>query len=140
MSSFSITLSPRISETDLVGHINNVAITAWFEDLRVRYMRSMTCPGREGGIGSFTLASLTIDFVGETHYGADVVLTMHNVSLGNSSITLEGELHQGDKLSARGKAVMVYWDTQTRRPQRIPDSYREKLDSSQTVDVNTSPG
>jgi acyl-CoA thioester hydrolase len=131
MSSFSITLSPRISETDLVGHVNNVAIAAWFEDLRVRYMSSLTGWEREGGIGDFTLASLTIDFVGETHYGADVVMTMRNVTLGNSSITLEGELHQGDKLTARGKAVMVYWDTQTRRPKRIPDSYREKLGSSQ---------
>ena len=41
MSLFSITLTPRISETDLVGHVNNVSIAAWFEDLRVRYMDSL---------------------------------------------------------------------------------------------------
>lgn len=47
MSRFSITLTPRISETDLVGHINNVSIAAWFEDLRVRYMESLEEPGGE---------------------------------------------------------------------------------------------
>jgi acyl-CoA thioester hydrolase len=131
MSRFTIALSPRICETDIVGHINNVAIAAWFEDLRVRYMRSFTGSEREGGIGDFTLASVTIDFIGETHYGTDVMLIMQDVTLGTSSITLEGELHQHGKLTARGKAVMVHWDTQTRKPLRIPDSYREQLDDLQ---------
>lgn len=127
MSRFSITLTPRISETDLVGHINNVSIAAWFEDLRVRYMESLEEPGGEGGIGHFTLASLKIDFLGETHYGTDVVLSMETVTIGNSSITLEGELHQDGKLTVKGSAVMVHWHPETHRPQRIPDSYRERV-------------
>lgn len=127
MSIFSFTLTPRISETDLVGHVNNVSIAAWFEDLRVRYMTSLEAVGAQGGMLHFTLASLQIDFIGETHYGTDVVMSMESVRLGNSSITLEGALHQGDKLAVRGTAVMVHWHPDTHRPQRIPDSYREKV-------------
>ena len=128
MTTFSITLTPRISETDLVGHINNVSIAAWFEDLRVRFMRSFQAPDdASGGSGHFTLASLKLDFVAETHYGEDVVLTMQTVTLGNSSITLQGELHQGGRLTVKGTAVMVRWDPDTHRPQRIPEEYRQRI-------------
>jgi acyl-CoA thioester hydrolase len=127
MSRFSITLTPRISETDLVGHVNNVAIAAWFEDLRVRFMNALVTSDGGRMPGNFTLASLSIDFVAETHFGTDVTLTMQRVSPGNSSVTLEGELHQDGRLTARGKAVMVYWDVETRRPQRLPDDYRARL-------------
>ena len=128
MSRFSITLTPRISETDLVGHVNNVAIAAWFEDLRVRFMRSFEAPGdARAGSGHFTLASIKLDFVAETHFGEDVVLTMQDVTLGNSSITLEGELHQGGSLTVKGTAVMVRWDPGTHKPQRIPDEYRSRI-------------
>ena len=127
MSGFSITLTPRISETDLVGHVNNVAIAAWFEDLRVRFMNAALSSDGGRMPGNFTLASLSIDFVAETHFGTDVVLTMKDVSPGNSSITLEGELYQDDRLTARGKAVMVYWNIETRRPQQLPDDYRARL-------------
>jgi acyl-CoA thioester hydrolase len=127
MPNFSITLTPRISETDLVGHVNNVSIAAWFEDLRVRYMDSLQEPDVAGGIGGFTLASLKIDFIGETHYGTDVVLSMESVTIGNSSITLDGVLRQGDKLTVKATAVMVHWHPETHRPQRIPDSYREQV-------------
>jgi acyl-CoA thioester hydrolase len=128
MTSFSITLTPRFTETDMVGHINNVSIAAWFEDLRIRFMRSIEEPGTASDwAGHFTLASLKLDFIGETHYGEDVVLTMQTVTLGNSSMTLEGELHQGGKLTVKGAAVMVQWDPDTHRPRRIPDEYRELI-------------
>ena len=127
MPLFSCSLSPRISETDLVGHINNVAIAAWFEDLRVRYMRSLVPIEQEGQPVGFTLASVHIDFIAETHYGTDVTLHMQKTTVGNSSVTLKGEIHQDGKLTARGISVMVYWDTATRRPQRLPDIYRQKL-------------
>ncbi|MFK8048781.1 MAG: acyl-CoA thioesterase [Halioglobus sp.] len=127
MSLFSITLTPRISETDLVGHVNNVSIAAWFEDLRVRYMASLEAIDTEGEMLHFTLASLQIDFIGETHYGSEVTMSMESVAVGNSSITLEGVMHQNDKLAAKGTAVMVHWHPQTHRPQRIPDFYREKV-------------
>ena len=125
MTPFAITLSPRISETDLVGHINNVSIAAWFEDLRVRFMRSLPVPAEVNDATSFTLASVHIDYVAETHFGSEVTLEMHAVTVGNTSIKLEGELHQDGKLTARGVSVMVCWDAVTRRPQRVPDSYRE---------------
>ena len=125
MALFSITLSPRISETDAVGHINNVSIAAWFEDLRVRYLRSLPVPSELHEATSFTLASVHIDYVAETHFGSEVTLEMHAVAVGNTSIRLEGELHQEGNLTARGIAVMVCWDPESRRPQRVPDSYRD---------------
>jgi hypothetical protein len=31
---FEISIRPRVSETDMLGHINNVAVMAWFEEGR----------------------------------------------------------------------------------------------------------
>ncbi len=76
MDKFTITINSQLRETDLVGHINNVSISPWFEDLRVRYMESLRGLDVKGDPSHFTLFFVTIDFVGETHYRSDVVMTL----------------------------------------------------------------
>ncbi|NOR41658.1 MAG: hypothetical protein GQ537_10660, partial [Gammaproteobacteria bacterium] len=47
--------------------------------------------------------------------------------IGNSSLTVMCEMTQGDKVTARGKAVLVNLDRQSNKPVRVPDSLREEL-------------
>ena len=51
---------------------------------------------------------LQIDFVAETFYGSDVVAKITAARAGNSSLTILCEMFQQDRLTVKGKAVLVY--------------------------------
>lgn len=126
-SIFAITIRPRASETDLVGHINNTVIAVWFEELRTSYLMHL----QEGEDGlpplHVTMASVTIDYLGETFFGSDVEARLRSVTLGNTSMTMECDMFQNGRQVVRARAVLVNWDRETRKPQRIGDDYRQRI-------------
>ena len=126
MKNHAITISPRFYETDALGHINNASIAAWFEVARMHFMGSLE--GREPSAAKdWILASLHIDYVAETFFGTDVTARITEACVGNSSLTLSCEMSQGDKLTVKGRAVLVYLDPQMKKPARIPDAIRERV-------------
>ena len=128
MTPFSIVLTPRFYETDALGHINNAAVAAWFEVVRIQWLESLL--GRAvGSESSWVLASLKLDFIAETFYGEDVVARVVGAAAGNTSLTVDCEMLQGDRLTVRGTAVLVHLDFDNKQPQRLPDSLRSRLDS-----------
>lgn len=126
MKEHKTTITPRLYETDALGHINNATIAAWFEVARVRFLESL---GQDSPATAqdWILASVHIDFVDETFYGSDVAASITEASVGNSSLTLDCSMVQDGRLTVRGKAVMVHMDAQSKSPTRIPDSLREKI-------------
>ena len=126
MQDFSVIITPRFYETDALGHINNASIAAWFEVVRIRFLESLGQDGLAGAM-DWILASLQIDFVAETFYGTDVIASITGAKIGNSSMTVVCEMMQGDKIKARGNAVLVNMDRQSNKPARVLDSLREEL-------------
>jgi acyl-CoA thioester hydrolase len=126
LQEFAITITPRLYETDAMGHINNATIAAWFEVVRVRFLESLV--DHSPGIArDWILASVHIDFVDETFYGTDVTAKIIQAGIGNSSLTLHTEMLQGGRLTVRGKAVLVHIDPQSKSPMRVPDAVRNKI-------------
>lgn len=121
-------IRPRFYETDAQGHINNVTIAGWFEVTRMGWMGSL---GAEHVVGprNWILASVQIDYLAETFFGSDVELKVPESTVGNSSLTVQGEMWQNAKQTMRGKAVLVHMDSETRRTQRIPEELRELIRS-----------
>lgn len=126
MEPFTITLTPRLYETDVMGHINNASIAAWFEVVRVRFLEFLVEGGPAAG-KNWTLASVHIDFRGETFYGEEVQASIIAATVGRTSLTLECEMAQGERQTVSGKAVMVQWDPDTRKPSPVGEALREKL-------------
>ncbi|MFT4517970.1 MAG: acyl-CoA thioester hydrolase [Halioglobus sp.] len=126
MEQFTTTIKPRLYETDAMGHINNATIAAWFEVARVRFLESLVGANPMESKG-WTLASVQIDFLTETQYGEDVAASITEAEVGNSSLRLQCLMTQGDRVTVRGKAVMVHWDPETRAPTRIGEELRELI-------------
>ena len=76
------------------------------------------------------LASLQIDFIAETFFGDDVIGRVAEVQVGNTSLSLLCEMHQGGKLTVKAKAVLVFMDDKTRAPVRVPEFLRKQLSAS----------
>lgn len=129
MHNFSVTIEPRFSETDALGHINNASIAAWLEIVRMKFIASLyTDESYEAQ--SWILASLQIDFIAETFFGEDVIGRVADVEAGNTSLTVFCEMHQGGNLTVKAKAVLVFMDEKTRAPTRVPEFLRKQLSAN----------
>jgi acyl-CoA thioester hydrolase len=126
-----ISIRPRFSETDALGHINNTTIPVWFEEGRLHLVYE------EAKIDQKTvLARFEVDYLHEVLFGQDIEVRTFINRLGNSSISYQQTIYQADKLCLKASAVSVTYDTKLRSSVPISQDTRVKL---QTFVQNDSP-
>tara|TARA_R110000744_G_scaffold79260_9_gene155780 strand:+ start:619 stop:1011 length:393 start_codon:yes stop_codon:yes gene_type:complete len=114
-------IKPRFCETDGLGHINNTVVAQWFEGARDPVFKWFT-PDLSLKNWKLILAKTTVEFHAELQYGADVELKTYISRIGNSSFDVYQEAWQENKKCASGTAVMVHFDHQTKKSQKISDA------------------
>jgi acyl-CoA thioester hydrolase len=132
VNEFSITISPRLYETDAMGHINNATIAAWFEVLRVSFLESIADADGDaepGKVFDWVVASFKLDFAAETFYGSEVTARVTRVAVGNSSLGIDCEMLQDGKVCVRGESVLVHFDNQAKQKKPIGDELRSRIPS-----------
>lgn len=123
---FELTIEPRFSETDALGHINNTVIPIWFEQGRTPIFR-MFVPNLDVSRWSLVLARIEIDYLREIFYGTSVEIRTGVEKIGNTSYVVSQELWQEGEKKATGRTVAVCFDTETRKSSPIPEAVREQL-------------
>lgn len=126
MSDFSVTISPRFYETDAQGHISNVSIAGWLEAARTLLLRQLL-PNEIRAQVRWMVANVNIDYLAETHFGSDVMVSLEGLSVGNTSLTMECLITQEGKDCVLGRAVLVNVDSATRTKQPVPEALRARL-------------
>jgi len=117
----------RFQDVDPNRHINNVAFTALFEDLRVRFDHDASLFREVVDRGMRTMiASLGIEYLGEAFYPEPVVGLAGTLALGRTSWTIGGILTQRNAVCAFMRATMVCVDGN--RPAPMPDGFRASLE------------
>ncbi len=113
----------RFSDTDMLGHVNNVAYAAIVESGRIAYLRSVVS-------GLYTvMARIEIDYRAELHYPAEIDVGCTVLRVGRSSIVMGNGVFHGDLCGAAAVTTLVLIDKETRRSTPIPDEVRAKLDT-----------
>jgi acyl-CoA thioester hydrolase len=125
---FSITISPRFGDTDALGHINNTVLALWFETARNPLFR-MFSPDLTLSPETWPLimAHTDYDFVGELKFQYDVEIRSWISRIGTKSFTAYHEAWQGGQLRAKGSAVIVHYNFNTRQSTPIPEDKRRLL-------------
>ncbi|WP_370325868.1 acyl-CoA thioesterase [Euzebya sp.] len=115
----------RFSDTDMVGHVNNVAHTALVECGRIAFGYEMA---RRSGVefGTITFAHLDIDFRADLYYPARVRIGCRVLRVGTSSFTVGVGVFDGDTCATTSTNVLVHLG-EDRRPAPLPDAFREVL-------------
>lgn len=124
---FSFSISPRFSETDALGHVNNTVLPVWFEQAREPVFRFFT-PDLDHKKWRLIIAKIEVDFLGEIFYGEDIEIKTFLLKVGSSSMTIGQEAWQGGVKKARGKSVMIHFDYKNKQSVPIPDAIREQLE------------
>ncbi|WP_105175074.1 acyl-CoA thioesterase [Pseudoalteromonas sp. T1lg122] len=123
---FTETITPRFSETDVLGHINNTVLPVWFEAARAPIFRFFT-PDLNPYEWKLIIAKVEVSFVGELFYGHDVTVKTSVEHIGSSSFVLRQEAWQQDNCCAVGKTVLVRYDFANKCSQKLDEQERAGL-------------
>ncbi|MDX2158807.1 MAG: thioesterase family protein [Hyphomicrobiaceae bacterium] len=125
----------RFSDTDMLGHVNNVATASYFEagrcELFYKLMADggLTERGKQATI-DFVLARVAIDYRKEFFYPGTVEVGSRFTRLGNRSITTGYGLFIGDTCHATAESVNVFFDLEQRTSVPPPPGVRKLLEAA----------
>ena len=123
---FLYTITPRVADTDALGHINNTVLPCWFEEARTPLFRILN-PTLDFAKWNIILAHLEIDFLKQIYFHSNVEIRTWVSRMGNSSFDLIQQLWQNGALCASSKVVIVHYDFNAQKSVLIHDAMREQL-------------
>ena len=103
---FKSEIELRVSDLDLNRHVNNVALVEILQEGRSRFHRATDERTRIEN-QSLMVAKLSVDFIGQSHYGEPITCHCGIIRLGNTSQTIAQLAMQGGSAVAYGEVVMV---------------------------------
>lgn len=118
----------RYGDTDRQGHINNAMFVRYFETSRTEILYNPEHPLHEDNT-SFVIANMNIEFLHEIHWPGVVDLYTNVIRLGNSSITFEQVIYQGDMLCSYSTCVIVHVSNETKTSTPLTNKARKYLDT-----------
>lgn len=119
----------RFSDQDSLGHINNVALSQYFEVSRTAFVYDVIRLAKMEGEIEFILARVAIDFISELHYPGRVEVGGRLIRVGNKSLSSGYGIFSGDRCIATSEAVNVFYDMKTRKSTTPPQKVRDILEA-----------
>ena len=126
LNAISTRITPRVSETDGCGHINNTTLPVWFEAGRREFFRAFS-PGLSFGDWNMAVVSMQVRFHKQIYLRDDVRIATWVSKLGNKSVTVSELALQGDEICAAGECSYVYFNYAQQKSELIPDEIRERV-------------
>ena len=125
---FTLSVTPRLGETDGLGHINNVVLAQWFDAARSPLFKFFSEDfDLDLKKWKLVLVHTDYDFMSQIYHTSDVEIKSYISRIGNSSFNVFHQLTQNGKLCAAGNATIVHYDFVNDETIRVPDEIREKL-------------
>jgi acyl-CoA thioester hydrolase len=126
---WTTTVTPRIGDTDLLGHINNIIPAQWFE-LGRNPLGRLFNPDLDMSLGAWPLIMVhtDYDFVAQLFFPYEVEIRTCISKIGTKSFTVSHEAWQQGQLCVKGTAIIVYYDFKAKQSVPIPNEVRVKLE------------
>jgi acyl-CoA thioester hydrolase len=125
---------PRVSETDGVGHINNVFVPIWFEAGRREVFRIFS-PNLDFVNWKLALVKVTVEYIDQLYLAENVEIRTGIKEIGNSSFTIKEEIYQTSRLCAKGEAIYVNYNFKEKKSEAISNEIRGKLQNIKFVET-----
>ena len=123
---FKEKITPRFSDTDALGHINNTKIPVWFEGAREPIFRFFT-PDLDPKDWHLIIAKIEVSYHGQLFYGQEIEIRTYISRVGGASFDVYQELWQHGEKCVSGIASMVHFDYPTQSSKKIPEDIRTEF-------------
>ncbi len=129
MQGFPFTTEQRVifRDCDMLGHVNNAVYSTYFETGRMDYLSAI---GGDGVLAlPLILAEITITFKSPAFLKETLQIGVRVAEIRNSSFIMESQIveKESQRLVATSRAVIVHYDYQAKRPQPLPQEWRERF-------------
>ncbi len=124
---FASVTTTRFQDLDPLGHINNVAMAALFENGRVRFDRTVELRRPAPGV-RWLIGKVAIDYVAEAHFPDDIEIASGIGEIGNRSWTIYSAAFQNGRCVATCNSVLVMTDATGAIP--LPEELRARLEAN----------
>ena len=128
---FTELITPRFSDTDALGHINNTMVPIWFEGARDPVFR-LFMPELDTKQWQLILAKIEVSYHAQMFYGKALEVRTTISRIGSASFDVYQELWQNDEICASGTAVMVHYCYQQQTSLPIPEKIKAQLAKHQS--------
>ena len=117
----------RFSETDLLGHINNVSYFTYLETARIDFLEQIGLKFTDKFV--FILASASCDFMQQGYFGQTFKINTSVSRIGTKSLVLTSEIldKESGELIAKGESTLVHFDRIEQKSIVLTDGIKEKL-------------
>lgn len=119
-------LQVRFSDTDMLGHINNLSYGAYAEIGRAHFFTSL---GEDAPW--FLMAKMELEFRKEAYLHDELHIVSSVESLGTTSMTLRQDVMRNDEIVVSTRAVLVCIDRKSRQKMNIPAHWQLPNDPAQ---------
>jgi acyl-CoA thioester hydrolase len=116
----------RFSDTDMIGHVNNVAFAAFIESGRVAFTHSGAIAGMPSGL-LIVMARIELDYRAELHWPGNIDVGSRLLRIGRSSFAIANGVFNGQICAATSVTTLVVIDRVTRKSAPIPDAVRASM-------------
>ena len=127
---FTFPVASRWRDMDAIGHINNETILSYFEDVRVRYLSSLSIDiNNQSESNSVILASRKIDYYHQVSYPDIFDVGCRIIRIGTKSFDLLSSifLKDYDKTLVSGLFTIVCFDYVEQKTIVVPDIIKNQL-------------
>lgn len=126
---YSITVTPRFSDVDKMGHVNNARYLTYMEEARIKYAYDVLNVHFDEPKTFMIVAKTTIDYLMPLAEGQTVIVYARCSRLGRKSFDLNYLLVAEDDqdMVAMATTTMVAYDYKTQGSVLIPNEWRETI-------------
>ena len=127
---FTFPVASRWRDMDAIGHINNETILSYFEDVRVRYLSSLSIDiNSQSESNSVILASMKIDYYHQVSYPDIFDVGCRIIRIGTKSFDLLSSifLKDSEKTLVSGLFTIVCFDYVEQKTIVVPDIIKNQL-------------
>ena len=126
----SVDVQVRFSDTDALGHVNNMVYLSYLELARIEYIKRVFGAIETKDFGVI-IARVEIDYRSPAFHYETLVVGIRAIELGGASMKLDYRVEEKKtgRLVAEAKTVMVSYDYRANQVKRWPDEVREKVEA-----------
>lgn len=126
---FTIPYSVRVADVNYGGHVANSAVLNFFQDARIAYLNHLG-PYGEMDVGEgcgLILPEANVRYLAEMFLGDRLEIGVRVSEVRNSAFVMEYRIEREGVVTATGTTPLVVFDYSSRRPRRLPASFRSAL-------------
>lgn len=117
----------RLTDIDILGHVNNSIYLVYFEMARIHYFNHMVGPNWDWLEHGVVLVKNEVEYIQPLYLHDQPEIKLFLKHIGNKSFTLAYQLFVKDKLCTTGSSTLVGFNSKTQQTIEIPELMKVAL-------------